>query len=113
MQGEDYQAESSTRPLRRRAARMARPARVRIRARKPCTLARRRLFGWNVRLLIMISVTPSLTPEQRGSRPDVPERKVNLSIVGRVAWNVKEGGIIHTLHTRVLTTRRSGLEWRG
>jgi hypothetical protein len=30
---------------------MARPARVRIRRRKPCFLCRRRLFGWNVRLL--------------------------------------------------------------
>lgn len=45
------QAESSTRPLRRRAARIARPARVRMRNRKPWVLARRRLFGWNVRLL--------------------------------------------------------------
>lgn len=34
------------RPLRRRAARMARPARVRIRSRKPWVFARRRLFGW-------------------------------------------------------------------
>jgi len=39
------------RPLRRRADRIARPARVRIRRRKPCTLWRRRLFGWYVRLL--------------------------------------------------------------
>jgi hypothetical protein len=45
------QADSSLRPLRRRAARIARPARVCIRTRKPCVLARRRLFGWNVRLL--------------------------------------------------------------
>src|SRR5437764_9484196 len=30
---------------------MARPARVRMRSRKPCVFARRRLFGWNVRLL--------------------------------------------------------------
>src|SRR4051794_23020881 len=30
---------------------IARPARVRIRRRNPCVLARRRLFGWNVRLL--------------------------------------------------------------
>lgn len=45
------QAESSSRPLRRRAARIARPARVRMRSRKPCVFARRRLFGWNVRLL--------------------------------------------------------------
>jgi hypothetical protein len=45
------QALSRSRPLRRRAARTARPARVRMRSRKPCVLARRRLFGWNVRLL--------------------------------------------------------------
>jgi hypothetical protein len=37
--------------LRRRAARIPRPARVRIRRRNPWVLARRRLFGWNVRLL--------------------------------------------------------------
>lgn len=35
----------------RRFARIARPARVRIRRRKPWVLARRRLFGWKVRLL--------------------------------------------------------------
>src|SRR5215813_14552488 len=45
------QADSSVRPLRRRAAMMARPALVRMRSRKPWVLARRRLFGWNVRLL--------------------------------------------------------------
>lgn len=49
--GRPGQAESSLRPLRRRADTMARPARVRIRSRKPCVLARRRLFGWKVRLL--------------------------------------------------------------
>ena len=51
------QAESSARPLRRRAARIARPARVRIRRRKPWVLARRRLFGWKVRLLTRVSKT--------------------------------------------------------
>ncbi len=45
------QAESCSRPLARRAARIARPARVRMRSRKPCVLARRRLLGWKVRLL--------------------------------------------------------------
>ena len=45
------QADSSLRPLRRRPARMARPARVRMRSRKPWVFARRRLFGWKVRLL--------------------------------------------------------------
>src|SRR3954452_14282501 len=48
------QADSSVRPLPRRAERMARPARVRMRRRKPWVLARRRLFGWNVRLLTRV-----------------------------------------------------------
>lgn len=47
------QAESRSRPLRRRAAMIARPARVRIRSRKPCLRARRRLFGWKVRLPLL------------------------------------------------------------
>ena len=34
---------------------MLRPARVRIRRRKPWVLALRRLFGWKVRLLTMFS----------------------------------------------------------
>ena len=55
---DDDQADSSLRPLRRRLDRMARPARVRIRSRNPCVLARRRLFGWKVRLLT--AVTPSV-----------------------------------------------------
>jgi hypothetical protein len=44
------QAVSERRPLPRRFDTIARPALVRIRSRKPCTRARRRLFGWNVRL---------------------------------------------------------------
>jgi len=45
------QTLTRARPLRRRDARMARPARVRMRSLNPCVFARRRLFGWNVRLL--------------------------------------------------------------
>jgi hypothetical protein len=45
------QTLTRARPFRRLAARTARPARVRMRSRKPCVFARRRLFGWNVRLL--------------------------------------------------------------
>lgn len=45
------QAARRLRPLRRRADRIERPARVRIRNRKPWVLARRRVFGWKVRLL--------------------------------------------------------------
>src|SRR6202035_4484303 len=45
------QTLTRARPLRRRADRIARPARVRMRNRNPCVFARWRLFGWNVRLL--------------------------------------------------------------
>ena len=45
------QTLTRARPFLRRAARIARPARVRIRNLNPCVLARRRLLGWNVRLL--------------------------------------------------------------
>src|SRR5262249_51946605 len=51
-----HQAERRTRPLARREDRMARPARVRMRSRKPWVFARRRLFGWNVRLLTVESL---------------------------------------------------------
>lgn len=47
------------RPLRRRLATIARPARVRIRNRKPCTRARRRLFGWKVRLPFATTLSSS------------------------------------------------------
>lgn len=50
------QADNSVRPLPRRAAMMARPARVRIRKRNPWVRARRRLFGWNVRLPLATAV---------------------------------------------------------
>jgi len=53
------QTLTRARPLRRRAARIARPARVRMRSRNPCVFARWRLFGWNVRLL-------TGTPGQQG-----------------------------------------------
>ena len=50
------QADSSVRPRRRRAAMIARPARVRMRSRNPWVRARRRLFGWNVRLPLLTAV---------------------------------------------------------
>ncbi len=51
------QADRRVRPLVRRDAMMARPARVRMRSRKPWVFARRRLFGWKVRLLTWGSST--------------------------------------------------------
>lgn len=68
---DDAQAESFSRPLRRRPARMARPARVDMRSRKPWTRARRRLFGWKVRLLTMLSVRRSI--RAGGARMPAPE----------------------------------------
>lgn len=42
----DHQTVSRLRPLSRRRLSVTRPARVRIRARKPCVRARLRFFGW-------------------------------------------------------------------
>jgi hypothetical protein len=47
-------AVSVVRPLARRRRMIARPARVRIRARKPCLRFRRRLFGWYVRFMLVL-----------------------------------------------------------
>ena len=53
---------------------MLRPARVRMRSRKPCTLWRRRLFGWYVRLLTRSlrwwsgTVTPAAARSPVGDR---------------------------------------------
>src|SRR4051794_6570564 len=46
---------------------IARPARVRIRSRKPWVLDRRRLFGWNVRLLTTDSHYTSSAHTHRGT----------------------------------------------
>jgi len=48
------QADSLWRPLIRRERRTARPARVDMRCRKPCFLARRRLLGWYVRFTMFL-----------------------------------------------------------
>lgn len=45
------------RPLARREERTERPPLVAMRARKPCFLARLRLFGWKVRFVVMISLS--------------------------------------------------------
>lgn len=55
--------------MRRRAARMARPARVLMRARKPWVRLRRRLLGWKVRLLTGITpFCPRLAEPGRRAR---------------------------------------------
>ena len=86
------QADSSERPLWRRAARMARPARVRMRRRKPWVLARRRLFGWNVRLLTRFlryctAMRGSVLKVVRGTKSDdaVADRQ-NRTAAGMREW---------------------------
>lgn len=61
------QADRARRPRRRRDARIARPARVLMRWRKPCVLARLRLFGWKVCLLTSHSIDRRQTQLTCGS----------------------------------------------
>lgn len=49
------QAVSVVRPFERRRRMMARPDRVRMRERKPCLRLRRRLLGWYVRFMLVLS----------------------------------------------------------
>ena len=63
------QADSARRPLRRRPDTIARPARVRMRKRKPCTRARRRLFGWKVRLPLATAFSSSVSARSFPSHP--------------------------------------------
>jgi hypothetical protein len=56
------QADRRARPFRRRACRMARPARVDIRCRNPWRRARRRLFGWNGRFTHRLRCSRALGP---------------------------------------------------
>lgn len=68
------QAERARRPLRRRLATIPRPARVRIRNRKPCTRARRRLFGWKVRLPLATAFSSLYLGPRDPGRPPVKRR---------------------------------------
>ena len=79
------------RPLRRRAERTARPARVRMRSRKPCVFARRRLFGWNVRLLTgtpdagkVFGPPPTGVLAQRSAPPEWPDLRTLRGLAATV-----------------------------
>jgi hypothetical protein len=79
------QAESRERPLARRAERIARPARVRMRSRNPCVFARRRLLGWKVRLLTRrlpnwsSATLATTTTSTTGLKRQRPNNRVALS----------------------------------
>lgn len=73
--GRPYAAlgQSTLRPLRRRAARIARPAFVDIRLRKPCVLARFRLLGWYVRFTLILRIhTRHWSGHKPGDYSDAP-----------------------------------------
>ena len=66
--------------MRRRAVTIARPARVRMRNRKPWTLARRRLFGWNVRLPLATAFSPRHCWQPRPSGAVAHSRVIELPL---------------------------------
>jgi hypothetical protein len=68
------QADNRARAFRRRARTIARPARVRMRSRKPCRLARLRVLGWYVRFTFCLLEHAASSQSQRGLRRDVQTR---------------------------------------
>ena len=74
------QADSRLRPFRRRAFNTARPARVDMRARKPCFTDRRFLLGWYVRF-----TTDSSIPDDDHCRRETPGSGQFVAIPDSVA----------------------------
>ena len=73
------------RPLARRPARIARPARVRIRKRKPCVFARRRLLGWKVRFMVRLlggQLGKTVNSLSLGRNPGAGQTKARNAQVG-------------------------------
>ena len=84
---------------------MARPARVRMRSRKPWVFARRRLFGWNVRLL-----TRGLQEKVQYGRVSNIVRAAGqkeLLRYGATADTVKPGTPVETTGSTAFTTHPS------
>jgi len=117
------QADRLLRPLRRRAPRIARPARVRIRNRNPCVLARLRLLGWKVRFPLLTSEpTPGLTSCSRSRRasrrslrqhtvpPDTEEPPDTEDLSTRVLQ--PQGGLADARHAIQGDDRWSPSKWR-
>jgi hypothetical protein len=109
--------------LRRRVDRIARPARVRIRRRNPWVFARRRLFGWNVRLLTEHSKIADGARRARrgpfwataygtgGGRPGQTRPATRVSPAGRVKPTRRQpeidcGERVVAAHITLLASRR-------
>lgn len=73
-------AVRARRPLRRRLATISRPARVRIRSRKPCTRARRRLFGWKVRLPLATAFSSFVSRSKSPGHPSVKSSRPRSAV---------------------------------
>ncbi len=103
-----YYADSSVRPLRRRAPRMARPARVRMRRRKPWTFARRRLFGWKVLLLIAVSPKPSSEGRKEGVSPKAGSQLIKSTALNRSGQTLRARFALSTQKELGLVTTPCG-----
>src|SRR6201996_3553671 len=85
------QAVSERRPLRRRFDTISRPARVRIRSRKPCTRARRRLFGWKVRLPFATTLSSLHLAPRSGGYPIAGVTRLPSRSLGRLCVSLVAG----------------------
>ncbi len=85
------QAVSERRPLRRRFDAIARPGRVRIRSRKPCTRARRRLFGWKVRLPFATTLSSLHLASRSGGYPIAGVTRLPSRSLGRLCVSLVAG----------------------
>ena len=86
------QAASFWRPLRRRDATIARPARVRMRSRKPCLRLRRRLFGWYVRLLTAMLPYGNRSVRRSGMTRGRPQGPVGSTATAHPRCDRHSGG---------------------
>ena len=99
--GSRTQADSRARPLARLFFRIDRPARVRMRARKPCFRLRRRLLGWKVRLVIGLPSLSRLTSAEVG-----PSR--NTRVVENVWQEYSRAMFLHVNRLCPETSSRAG-----
>ena len=96
------QADRRARPLARRDLSTARPARVLIRARKPCFLARRCWLGWNVRFTCgVLSSMPAF------DAPIGPDDDIGVRL-GKATGSVPQTATIYATR-RYPASGRSGL----
>ena len=110
--------------MRRRAARIARPARVRMRRRKPWVFARRRLFGWKVLLLTVESPGLGCAGEghakhahhSRGpyevTHPAGGDQiRVHPDLAKKIKVSLRDTAARHAVHVRMFAMRH--VLWHG